>query len=100
MNLTYVDHIAVESANIQNSVDWYKQKFNCEVKHQDSSWALLSFQNISIALVTPGQHPPHFAILDESIVKNKERKVHRDGIGFIYESDPDQNIVELIDRKT
>ena len=100
MSLSFIDHIAVESTDINKSVEWYSKKFDCEIKHQDSTWALLGFDNISLALVTPGEHPPHIAIHDEGITELKERKVHRDGIGYIYNSDPDTNIVELIDTRT
>jgi catechol 2,3-dioxygenase-like lactoylglutathione lyase family enzyme len=100
MNLSFIDHIAVESTNIKKSVDWYCKKFDCEVKHQDETWALLGFDNISLALVTPGEHPPHIAIHDEGIKGSKNIKVHRDGIGFIYQTDPDTNFIELIDQRT
>ena len=100
MSLTYIDHIAVKSEDIKASVDWYIKKFNCQIKHQDETWALLSFDNISIALVTPGEHPPHFAVIDKRISDNKNLKTHRDGIGYVYESDPDKNIIELLDRRS
>ena len=46
-DLTSVDHIAIESKNISLSVKWYQDQFKCEVKHQDETWALLKFANIS-----------------------------------------------------
>lgn len=100
MSLTYIDHIAVKSEDIKASVDWYIKKFNCQIKHQDETWALLSFDNISIALVTPGEHPPHFAVIDKSISDKKNLKTHRDGISYVYESDPDENVIELLDRRS
>ena len=100
MNLSYIDHIAVESSDISKSVEWYTKKFECEIKHQDSTWALLSFQNISVALVSPGDHPPHFAVYDKDLIKSDDLKVHRDGIGYEYKTDPDKNVIELIDRRT
>tara|TARA_A100001388_G_scaffold106983_1_gene78429 strand:- start:56 stop:361 length:306 start_codon:yes stop_codon:yes gene_type:complete len=100
MNLTHVDHIAIESNNIANSVAWYRRNFRCKVKHQDSTWALLGFENIQIALVTPGQHPPHFAVVDKSVANQLNKKTHRDGIHYTYEEDPDSNVIEKIDRGT
>ena len=100
MSLTHVDHIAIESNNIANSVAWYKDNFRCKVKHQDNTWALLSFENIQIALVTPGQHPPHFAVVDKTVATKHNKKTHRDGIHYIYEKDPDNNVIEKIDRGT
>ena len=98
IDLTSVDHIAVESKNIANSVKWYQDQFKCKVKHQDETWALLKFANISLALVTPGDHPPHIAVVDKKIIDNPKSKAHRDGIHFIYEKDPDSNFIEKIDR--
>ena len=97
-NLTFVDHIAIESKDIAQSAKWYQDQFNCEVKHQDETWALLKFANISLALVTPGDHPPHFAIVDKNIIDDPKSKAHRDGIHFLYEKDPDSNFIEKIDR--
>ncbi len=99
-NLTEIDHIAIESKNIKISVDWYKSKFKCKILYQDKTWALLSFKNISLALVNPKEHPSHFAIVDKNICNNPNSKSHRDGIKFIYETDPDKNVIERIDRKS
>ena len=100
MSLTHVDHIALESKNIADSVRWYANNFKCRVEYQDNTWALLGFNNIQIALVTPGQHPPHFAIVDRNVANLKSKKTHRDGIHYTYEKDPDMNVIEKIDRKT
>ncbi len=100
MKKSYIDHIAIETNNLKESVKWYMGQFKCDLKYQDSSWAMLEFENISVALVTPGEHPPHFAIVDESISSDKDLKVHRDGIGFKYVQDPDKNFVEFINKKS
>ena len=62
-DLTFVDHIAIESKDIAQSAKWYQDQFKCEVKHQDETWALLKFANISLALVTPGDHPPQLSLI-------------------------------------
>lgn len=100
MSKDFIDHIAVEVKNVDAAVKWYSEKFNCNIKYHDKTWAMLSFQNISIALVTPGEHPPHFAIVKESLNKDKKIKYHRDGIGYIYSNDIDNNVIELVDRKS
>ena len=100
MSKTKVDHIAIHSKNIKKSVKWYVDKFRCEIQYQDDTWALLEFDNISIALVTPGDHPPHFAVVDPNVTSDSNHKLHRDGIAFLYERDPDANTIEKIDRKT
>ena len=99
-NLSFIDHIAIIVDNISSSVEYYYQRFNCKVKHQDSSWALLEFLNINLALVTKNEHPNHFAIVDKEINENKDIQFHRDGIGYLYIQDPDSNYIELIDRKS
>ena len=100
MTEDFIDHIAVEVKDVEAAVNWYSKKFNCNIKYQDNTWAMLSFQNISIALVTPGEHPPHFAIVKESLNKDDEIKYHRDGIGYMYSKDIDNNVIELVDRKS
>ena len=98
--LTYVDHIAIESTDIKKSTEWYKKQFNCTVKYQDDTWALLRFDNISLALVSPGDHPPHIAVVDKNIAKVPSSKMHRDGIRYLYETDPDSNYIERIDKRS
>ena len=100
MSKTKVDHIAIHSKDIQKSVEWYVDKFRCEVQYQDDTWALLNFENISLALVTPEQHPPHFAIIDKGVTSHENIKTHRDGICYVYTNDPDCNIIEVIDRSS
>ena len=58
------------------------------------------FYNINLALVTKDEHPNHFAIVDRSIVKEKNIQYHRDGIGYIYETDPNGNFIELLDQES
>ena len=86
--LSFIDHLAIVVDNISKAVGYYCLHFNCKVKYQDSSWALLSFSNINLALVTKDEHPNHFAIVDKKINKNKDIQ------------DPDSNYIELIDRKS
>ena len=57
-----IDHIAIQSKNIKDSVEWYKNMFECNVLFEDETWALIEFKNTKIALVIPEQHPPHIAI--------------------------------------
>ena len=98
--LSKIDHLAVIVKNIDQSVKYYTEKFNCKVKYKDASWAMLKFDNINLALVTKYEHPNHFSIVDHSLVNNKKIKYHRDGIGYIYQKDPDGNYIELIDRES
>ena len=58
--LDNIHHLAIQVNNIDESISWYREKFNLNIKYQDDSWALLEFDNISIALVLKDQHPYHF----------------------------------------
>ena len=62
-----IDHIAIQTVSIKDSVLWYKKMFKCEIEYEDDSWALIKFENTKLALVVPDQHPPHIAINRENI---------------------------------
>ena len=98
--LSKIDHLAVIVENIEQSVKYYTEKFNCNVKYQDDSWAMLKFDNINLALVVEDEHPNHFAIVDHSLSSNKDIKFHRDGIGYVYTNDPSCNYIELLDQES
>ena len=91
-----IDHIAIQTTNISKSVDWYKSNFSCEVEHQDSSWALIRFSNISLAFVLPDQHPSHIAIERENLENFGTPVLHRDGSESVYINGPSKDTVELI----
>ena len=58
-----IDHIAIVVNNINRGVDWYTKNRDCKVKYQDSSWALLEFQNVDLALVRDPALPPNLDFL-------------------------------------
>jgi extradiol dioxygenase family protein len=97
-SLDTLHHVAVPVTNVKDTVDWYTQKFDCKVTYQDETWALLQFANISMALVLPNQHPPHFAVLGDPAVYG-EPKTHRDGTRSVYLKDPSGNAVEILALK-
>jgi len=98
-----LDHVAVVSQDIARSVQWYVETLGAQVIYQDTTWAFLKVGQGKIALVTPGQHPPHTAVrvneaeLERSSVEaGLPIDTHRDGTRGIYITDPDGNQVELI----
>ena len=91
-----IDHIAIQTTNIQKSVTWYKDMFKCKVTFQDETWALIEFNNTKLALVIPEQHPPHIAIERENLEKFGAPVKHRDGSESVYIDSPDKNTFELI----
>ena len=91
-----IHHIAIQVDDVKQAVNWYEDKFDIKVNYQDDTWAMLEFDNISLALVVPGQHPPHFAIQDQEAEKFGELSLHRDRTESVYLSDPFDNSIEII----
>lgn len=95
--MTRIHHIAIEAENIRESVKYYTENFSCVVKYQDETWALLGFDNVDLALVTPGQHDPHIGFECKLVTCAHDGwKTHRDGVEYIYKKDPSGNTVELL----
>lgn len=97
--LDSLHHVAIAVNDIAEAVRWYQETFRCEVTYQDATWAMLRFANCSLALVTPGQHPPHigFSMPTATAESYGQLKAHRDGTRSIYIADPSGNPVELMD---
>lgn len=94
--LAAIDHIAIPVTDIEASVNWYTSNFNCTIEYQDDTWAFLKFDNVKMALVMPGQHPPHVAFAIPNAESYGELKTHRDGTRSIYIKDPCGNAVEMV----
>ena len=95
-NLNTIDHIAIPVTDIASSVAWYREQFQCDVKYQDETWALLAFANIKLALVIPAQHPAHLGFVTAEADKYGALKTHRDGTRSCYVNDPSGNSIELL----
>ena len=91
-------HVAIGVHDLAVAVSWYRERFDCAVSYQDDTWALLRFENILLALVIPGQHPPHIAFTHPQAERFGPRTAHRDGTRSIYIADPAGNAVEILDR--
>jgi catechol 2,3-dioxygenase-like lactoylglutathione lyase family enzyme len=94
--LDHIHHIAVQVKDLEESARWYKKNFSCQIAFQDKSWALLKFDNLSLALVHPDQHPPHFAITRQDISPYGIPVPHRDGTSSVYIEDPSGNNIEML----
>ena len=96
------DHVALVSQDIDASIKWYSNRFECEVIYQDDTWGLVNVAGLSLAFVTPGQHPAHIAFCitkkESKMFPSKKFKSHRDGTKSFYERDNQNNIIEFIVR--
>lgn len=96
MALDSLHHVAVAVKDIAQAVDWYTKTFRCMVNYQDTTWAMLEFENLKVALVLPDQHPPHLAFVSAEAEKFGTLRPHRDGTRSVYVSDPAGNSVEIL----
>lgn len=94
--LDNLHHIAIQVKDIAKAVNWYTEQFSCDISYQDESWALLDFDNTSLALVLAEQHPYHFAIVKDDISVYGTPVPHRDGTSSVYIKDPDGNNIEML----
>ena len=93
-----IDHVAITVKDIPTSIQWYTERFECRVEWEDETWALLAFANCKLALVTPNEHPPHFAVLRQDLTPFGSPKKHRDGTASVYQRDVDNNYIEFLHR--
>ena len=99
-DLDELHHVAIQVQDIERAVSWYRDTFRCEVSWKDETWALLKFANTSLALVLPGEHPPHLAFSMEGVELLGALEPHRDGTRSIYIEDSEGNTVECIDPQS
>ena len=93
-----IHHIAIEVNNIKDSIDWYRKNTKCEISYQDDTWAMISYDNISLALVLPNTHPPHIAFEKHNAEDFGKLKLHRDGTASVYIKDPSDNAIEILKK--
>jgi catechol 2,3-dioxygenase-like lactoylglutathione lyase family enzyme len=94
--LDSIHHVAIPVQDVATAVDWYTRTFNCEIRYQDETWALLKFGNIDLALVIPDQHPAHIGFVSPEAEKWGVLELHRDGTKSCYVNDPAGNSIEIL----
>jgi catechol-2,3-dioxygenase len=92
-------HIALQVNDIEKALGWYRSKFDVQTLYEDKTWAMLRFGNIDLALVLPGQHPPHISIERANAEAFGTLTRHRDGSFSVYVSDPFGNIIEVMKNR-
>ena len=96
MSVNRFDHAAIVVKDIAVSEAWYLENYdNALVIYSDATWGMLEIDGVKLALVLEGTHPPHIAIRQTSPVPD-EAKQHRDLTYYIYDKDPDGNVIEKI----
>ena len=93
--LDTLHHAAIRVQDVKATVQWYTERFHCEVEYQDATWAMLAFDNVRLAFVIAEQHPPHIAIVGDPAAFG-EAKTHRDGTTSVYVKDPNGNNIEVM----
>jgi catechol 2,3-dioxygenase-like lactoylglutathione lyase family enzyme len=94
--LDRIEHVALSVTDLDGAVAWYTSKFRCTVDYRDATWALLTFDNVKLALVIPEQHPPHIAFASSDAEAFGKLTTHRDGTRSTYVKDPAGNDVEIM----
>jgi len=89
-------HIALQVQDIGKALAWYRGHFDVQTIYEDNTWAMLRFGNIDLALVVPGQHPPHIAVEREDAASFGPLVEHRDGTASVYFADPFGNVIEVM----
>ena len=91
-----VDHIALSVDDPEAAAQWYIDNFCGELLYCDHTWSFVQFENIKMAFVKKGTHPPHFAFEVNSFQDGDIVREHRDQTQSSYKKDPWGNIYELI----
>lgn len=95
-----IDHIALEVEDVGVAIDTMKKNFTFDVIERYDDWAIIQFDNIKVALVTKGKHPPHvaFSVKNRDDLLDFPGKVmhHRDGTSSVYVMNIPGNWVEYI----
>ncbi len=92
-----IDHLAVVVEDLNTTIDWYLQKFQCSVVYKDDTWAMLEFANIKLAFVVAAEHPQHMCVVRQDAASFGSLKTHRDGTRSCYIQDPSKNILEILE---
>ena len=90
------DHAAFQVKDVSKSIEWYTTNYDdCDVIYSDSTWGMIELQGVRIAFVSGDIHPPHIAITQTCPIP-PEALQHRDLSYYIYDADPDGNVIERI----
>ena len=96
----HLDHVALQTENVQKTVDWYVSTLGAKVLKRYDDWAMVLLGDLTIAFTKPEFHPPHIAIAVDNVgdipCDKKDIKKHRDGSLYYYMEDPNGNVIEWL----
>lgn len=98
MQLTTVDHITINVANLDAAIAWYQTSFSCELLQRNSTLAVLKFNNLNVTLALPSSERAHVAYLKSNAAEFGELTPNFEGNSSTYLADPTGNIVELVEK--
>jgi hypothetical protein len=62
-----IDHIAHQVDEPRQAAAWYCENFGAEALYVDDTWAVVQFENIKLAFVMRGQHPPTYSFIGSAV---------------------------------
>lgn len=93
-----LNHVAIVVSDIPSTTHWYLSSFDCELLQQDTTEALIQFDNLQVQLVLPSQVPAHLAFERKDAASFGALQDQKNGTRSTYLSDPSGNIVEIVEK--
>lgn len=97
VTLDTVHHLAINVSDLERSIKWYQQSFNCRLVLQEKAQAVLEFANIKLTLVLPSSEPFHLALSRKDAKTLGTLRQRADGLNSTFIADPTGNVIEIIE---
>ena len=98
--LDSIHHFALNVADIEKSLAWYRSSYKCEIVYRDRTQAVLQFANVKLTLVLPNTEPAHLAFEREDADKLGELRERPDGTKSTFLADPTGNVIEILRKSS
>ncbi len=95
--LDQIHHLAINVADLEKSIKWYQQSFNCRLIFQAKAQAILEFANVKLTLVLPSAEPLHLAFCRKDAKTLGTLRERVDGVNSTFIADPTGNVIEVIE---
>ncbi len=92
-------HLAIEvrDGEIEAAARWLAEMMGAEIAWSAPDWAMIHFEDqIDVALVRPGQDPPHIGFTAPDAALYGRLKEHRDGTSSVYIYSPGGLVIEAM----